>query len=94
MKHSSPNLHKAAARGWNNSGRYVAVYPGSLNPPRQGCRWNPKECFDLLNKYTAGVPVDVLARQHQRSQSAIDQQLPRALSGVEAYFQAADETRA
>ncbi len=79
------NRHGAANRGWSNKGclsdRYLLG-----NPLRQNALWNPKECYDLLDAYTSGVSLRKLAEIHQRKQSSIETQLPRALVKAENYI--------
>lgn len=88
MTVTSFTRHAAARRDWSNTHHYEISYASAENPPRQGCRWNPKEDFDLLNAYTSGVPTEKLARTHQRTLNAIAMRLftERVLIGTEKYL--------
>ena len=76
---------------WSNQGHYLISYPDADNPPRQGCRWSPREDFDVLDWYTAGQPIEELCSKHGRSANAICVRLfgfsgcdSRALAGAQS----------
>lgn len=90
-------MHNRA--NWSDKGHYVCeTQKRDLGrvPVRQGCVWTLRESYDVLDAYTAGVPIELLAVAHKRSRAAIQQHLfnengTRALKRVENYLNSGGE---